>query len=491
MADDTIIGIDVGTTTVKALLMTADGRQLDRFSRNYPTSRPANGIVEQDADDWFESVLAALSRFDRNFDLGGVKGIGICSQVNTHVFVGQEGRALAPAIVWQDGRCASEAAALDAQVEAAKRIEWWGAPLPIDASHGLSRMAWMRRHHPDIWNATRWVMAPKDYCILRLTGEAVADPIASVGLVDAGLGYLAPLLELVPGAAERLAPLRKFTDRAGTIAAGLPCAGAPVMVGAMDAWGGMFGVGVHRPGDAMYLSGTSEIMGIVSPRRVPTRGVIAFPTYEEITLHAAPTQSGGASLAWLGGLLGKDVDQLSALAATLDPNDRVPLFLPHLQGERAPIWDSHARGVFVGLDAGMGPAELARSVMEGVGYSARWLLETLEQSADCRVEMIQCGGGGFQSDIWNQLRADILGRHLRRIATSDTAALGAVVIAAVGSGVHSSLAQALTAIVQFDREYVPDRDSAGRHEFGFGLYKDTYEATKAISRRYTDRHASA
>jgi xylulokinase len=349
----------------------------------------------------------------------------------------------------------------------------------------------MRRHRPDIWKETRWVMAPKDYCILRLTGECVADPIASVGLVGADLGYLAPLLELVPGAAGRLPPLRKFTDRAGRIAAGMPCAGAPVMVGAMDAWGGMFGVGVHRPGQAMYLSGTSEIMGIVSPRRIPTQGVIAFPTYEEITLHAAPTQSGGASMAWLGSLLGKGVEELSGLAATVGPDERVPLFLPHLQGERAPVWDSYARGVFAGLDAGMGSAHLARSVMEGVGYSARWLLEALEQSADCRVELIQCGGGGFQSDAWNQLRADILGRNLRRVAASDVAALGAAVIAAVGGGVHASLSQALTAIVQFDREYAPERHSAGRHEFGFGLYKDTYEATKGISRRYTERHAQA
>src|SRR5215470_16665414 len=145
MTEDTIIGIDVGTTTVKALLATTDGRQLDRFSDSYPTARPANGVVEQDPEDWLGRVLAALARFERNFDLGGLKGIGICSQVNTHVFVGSDGKALAPAIVWQDGRCAGVATELDAKVDTARRIEWWGAPLPIDASHGLSRMAWMRR----------------------------------------------------------------------------------------------------------------------------------------------------------------------------------------------------------------------------------------------------------------------------------------------------------------------------------------------------------
>jgi len=486
MTEDTIIGIDVGTTTVKAFLATTDGRQLDRFSDSYPTARPANGIVEQDPEDWLGRVVAALARFERNFDLGGLRGICICSQVNTHVFVDGSGRALAPAIVWQDGRCAVVARELDAEVDNARRIEWWGAPLPIDASHGLSRMAWMRRHFPDVWEKTRWVMAPKDFCTLRLTGEAVADPITSVGLVGHDLGYLTPLLDLVPGAAARLAPLHGFAHVAGRVAGGLPCARTPVMVGAMDAWGGMFGVGVHRPGSAMYLSGTSEIMGIVSPSRVPTPGVIAFPTYEGITLHAAPTQSGGASIAWLSDLLGKDPEELSALAATLGRNERVPLFLPHLQGERAPVWDAHARGLFIGLDAGMGPAHIARAVMEGVGYSARWLLESLERSADCRVELIHCGGGGFQSEVWNQIRADILVRPLRRVATSDAAALGAAAIAAVGSGVYPSLGEAIAAIVSFDREYHPSRDSAQRHAFGFDLYKEAYEATRGLSRKHVE-----
>jgi xylulokinase len=251
----------------------------------------------------------------------------------------------------------------------------------------------------------------------------------------------------------------------------------------------MFGVGVHETGSAMYLSGTSEIMGIVSPKRVPTPGVIAFPTYEGITLHAAPTQSGGASMMWLGNLLGKDLAELSALAVTLDPGEPVPLFVPHLQGERAPVWDSYARGVFIGIDASTGPSRLARSVMEGVAYSARWALEALEQSADFHVDPISCGGGGFQSDVWNQIRADVLGRRLRRVATSDAAALGAAAIAAAGVGVHSSIAGSIAAIVQFDREYRPDAERTARHDFGFSLYKQTYEATKAISRRYTQHYA--
>ena len=468
MVEDTIIGIDVGTTAIKALLLTTDGRRLDQLSQPYPTARPASGIVEQDANDWFAHVTAALGRFEQNFDLRGLRGIGICSQVNTHVFVGADHQPLAPAIVWQDGRAAGVAAELDRRIDTAKRLDWWGAPLPIDASHCLSRILWMQAFHPELWQKTRWVMAPKDYCVLRLTGEAAADPIASIGMVGKDLAYLKPLLDIVPGSEARLPPLRKFTDCVGRVRNGLPCAGAPVVVGAMDAWGGMFGVGVHAPGHSMYLSGTSEIPGIVSPTVEPTPGVIVFPTYDGITLHAGPTQSGGSSMAWLGGLLGRTPEELAGLARDLPADAAVPVFLPHLQGERAPLWDAHARGVFVGLDSATGPAHLARSVMEGVGYSVRLSMEALEASAGRRVDQVNCGGGGFQSDVWNQIRADILGKTLRRVAISDAAALGAATIAAVGCGVHDSIAGSVGAIVQFDREYDPDPARAARHEFGFG-----------------------
>lgn len=487
MTEDTIIGVDIGTTTVKALLLTTRGERLARVVETYPTSRASGGSVEQDPDDWFDRVVSMLARFERDFDLRGLRGIGACSQVNTHVFVGDHGAALAPAIVWQDSRCAQIAEELDVRVDLADRLAWWGGPLPIDASHALSRMAWMRRHHPAVWARTRWVMSPKDHCILRLTGRAAADAIASVGLVDGQLQYIPSLLALVPGARERLPPLHRFTHPIGVVQPGLPCAGTPVMVGAMDAWAGMFGVGVHAPGDALYLSGTSEVLGIVSPERIPAPGAFAFPAYDNVTLHAGPTQSGGGSLAWLGQLLGRTPAELSALVDTMDPAEGGPLFLPHLEGERAPLWDPCARGVLVGLDASTSPARLARAVMEGVAYSARWSLETLELSAARRVAVMNCGGGGFRSEAWNQIRADVLGRTLRRVADDDAAALGAAAIAATGAGFYPSIPDAAAATVRLDREYRPDPERTAHYDRGFQLFKETYEANKTINHKHVEQ----
>ena len=481
MTDPLFIGIDVGTTSVKAALIDGRGRSLRSTAGAYPVRRPAPGVVEQNPNDWMELVLQALRELGDGLPSGTVAGIGLCSQVNTHVFTDDRLTPLLPAIVWQDGRCAAEALALDAGITGAERMAWWGAPLPVDASHVLSRIAWVTSHCPDVWARTRWVLAPKDYCLARLTGAVITDPMTAFGVIDSALAPIAALTARVPGAASRLPPMAGFTARAGRVAAGLPCAGTPVAVGTMDAWAGFLGAGARRDGDAVYLSGTSEILGLVSRTKVPTPGVIAFPECEGLTIHAGPTQSGGASVAWLGHLIGRTVAQISELAAAADPDGPVPVFLPHLQGERAPLWDITARASFSGLDGGMGPAELARAVFEGVAYSARWLLGSLEASAACRPPQLTLAGGGAASGIWCQIRADVLGRPLQRSAMLDAGVLGSAMLAAVGAGAFGSIAEAQQAMVRPGRVFHPDPKRQARHDQGFARYQELYRLLKPFN----------
>ncbi len=476
-----LIGIDVGTTTVKAALFDANGRALKTWSSGYPTIRSAPAIVEQNPEDWMAHVLSALEALTDGLTPGRLAGVGLCSQVNTHVFADADGRALMPAIVWQDGRCAATAAELDAQVPHEDRLSWWGAPLPIDASHVLSRIAFVQRHHADIWARTRHVLAPKDFCILRLTGTLAADAMTNFGIVDAHLQPIAALIGLVDGAAESLPPMHPLFAPIGRIRNGLPGAGAAMVTGTMDAWSGLFGAGAINDGDAFDLSGTSEICGIVSPKRVPTPGVIAFAECEGIVLHAGPTQSGGASVQWLSQLLGRSPAELSVMVAGLGKEKPRPMFLPHLQGERAPIWDIQARGVFAGLDASMGPAELARSVYEGVGYSVRWLFDSLEGSAACRPAAVNHAGGGASSDAWCQIRADILQRPIRRMAHLDAGVLGAAILAGVGAKVFSSIPEAVARCVKVDRVFEPDRSQSAVHDERFEKHRALYGMMKPFN----------
>jgi xylulokinase len=478
VAKITLIGIDVGTTATKAVLIDEQGERLAGFALAHPTQRPQPGHAEQNPDDWMKGVLGALEAFAGGHDLSGLQAIGICSQVNTHVFVDAAGAPLLHAIIWQDSRSAPDAAALEAQTSAAQKTAWFGAPIPIDASHALSRMAYVRRVHPDLYARTAHVLLPKDYCVLQLTGAVVSDPISAVGLVDAS-GYVVDLLALVPRAADVLPPLASFITVAGRIRPGLPCAGTPVVVGAMDAWGGMFGVGVVENGDAMYQSGTSEIAGIVSSTIVPTPGVILFPLYEGITMHAAPTQTGGAALGWFAQVLGRTPADTAELASSAEGH--VPFFLPHLQGERAPLWDSASRGVFARLDPSSGAAEMALAVLEGVAFSVRLAFDALKTSTAVDPLAINIGGGGATSDLWCQIRADVLGRPLRRCAAPESAALGAAILAGQSQDATAPLADVVRRLVRFDRAFEPDPGKAGYYQDRFGKYVDLYENLRSFN----------
>ncbi|MEM9107761.1 MAG: FGGY family carbohydrate kinase [Pseudomonadota bacterium] len=475
MTDAALIGIDIGTSAVKAMVFDQAGSALASFSEAYPTQRPKPGHAEQDAETWTALVADGLRTLAAKQNLASVEAIGVTSQVNTHVFVDRQGNALAPAIVWQDGRCEAEAAELTERIPQEQRIAWWGEPRPIDASHCLARMFWMSRHHPDLWAKTWKVMLPRDYCIYRMTGEVATDPIANIGLVNTQLRYPADMLDYVPGAAERMVPLADMTDIAGRVKNGQPCAGKPVAVGTMDAWAGMFGTGVPGQGQAVYLSGTSEVLGIMSEKSVPTPGVLTFPTYRDMTLHAGPTQSGGAAFLWCSRLLNRSPEELVRMVEALDFDKPAPLFLPHLQGERAPLWDINARGTFLGMDTSTGPAELARAVFEGVACSAALLSERLEQCADQVCSDINCGGGGFRSDVWNQIRADILGKDLKRTAVKDPGVLGAAGLAAVAAGLQPDIEAAFSELVHFDRTYRPNPNRQERGQKLLALYKKAYE----------------
>jgi xylulokinase len=484
LAAGCLIGIDVGTTGVKAILIDTAGTRVAGFSQPISMSRPQTGRAEQNPDDWMQATLAALSAFQSGHDLTDLLGIGICSQVNTHVFVAPDGTALLPAITWQDGRAGDDARALDEKVAPEQKLRWFGAPIPIDASHALSRMAHIRRVAPGVFQSTAHVLLPKDYCIMHLTGAIESDPISAVGLTDASLRYVDELLALVPGAAGRLPPLHPITHVAGRVRAGLPCAGAPVVAGVMDAWAGMFGTGVARDGEATYQSGTSEIPGVVARRVRPTPGVIVFPVYQGITLHAAPTQSGGAALSWLAGILGRPPAELAAEAAAVEPSKSIPLFLPHLEGERAPLWDAASRGAFVRLDARVGAPEMIRSVMEGVAFSVRLAFDALQRSAGMSLEVANLGGGGSRSDAWCQIRADTLGFSLRRAAVADVAALGAAILAGLGAGAFQSLQAAVAELVRFDHTFEPNPANRGYYDEKYGNYLALYETLRPFNARY-------
>lgn len=473
-----LIGIDVGTTAVKGGLFDREGRLLRRASRDYAIYRPRPSWAEQNPDDWVSAVEDILADLVVNLDADVRLAAGICSQVNTHVFVDSTGHPLLPAIVWQDGRAAEQAARLDARVDTAQRIVWWGAPLPIDASHALSRMSWVIDNAPEIWDKTAWVMSPKDYCILRLTGRAVADPISSIGLVDVNGRYVDDLVSLVPGALDRLPPL--FGPCHMVDGAKIKERTIPMAIGTMDAWANIYGSGVSRTGEGAYISGTSEIVALVSDRKVDTPGIISFPPVDGWHVHAGPTQSGGAALQWFADLTGRSIEAVLAAAGSVDRMSEGVVFLAHLEGERAPIWDPHAQGAFLGLTSGTMFADLSLGVLEGVACSVRWLFEEAEKAAGRSYATLAISGGGSRSDLWSQIRADMLGVSLTRVEVPESGVLGAAMMAGVGIGLFPSLAEAAGTMVRTEQTFTPDRRFRKRYDDLFVRYRDSYEALRSL-----------
>lgn len=482
-----LIGFDIGSTSVKAALFDMNGAVLDHWSRPYPTERPAAGRVEQDPQHWLDGIRDAIDALLVGRNLADVKAVGLCSQVNTDVFVDRSGKPLAPAITWQDIRAGEEAAALDAMIDPSEKRAWWGAELPIGASHVLAKMMWFAKHHADLWARTYQVLSARDFCLLHLTGQAVSDPISSFGQVGLDHHYIAALIDRVPGASGKLPPLRHFTDIAGEMALGSSGRKVPVVTGTMDAWGNLFGCGVFRPGQGMYVSGTSEILALAGSERIGAPGIVTFATIEGLVVNAGPTQSGADSLRWWAATAGVEPGDVPDLAGLASRDDRPILFLPHLEGERAPLWDSEIRGAFIGLDSRAAGPEFALALLEGVALAARHSMTSLVDAAGFTPEHMLYGGGGARSDLWSQIRADCLGIPLHRFTFTDVGCLGAAILAAVGIGAFKSIADAVPAMTSVERVFEPDPRMAARYDAMFDAYRRAIDALRPIGLIRRDR----
>lgn len=485
---DLLLGIDVGTTSVKGALYTLDGNCVFLKSLAYPTLRPRAGWVEQAPAAWMDAIRAICAEAQVAAGGGKIVALGLTSQVNTHLFVDGEGNALLPAITWQDQRCAAAAEKLDRAIPDDLRAACWGSDFKPDASFLMSRAQWLVDEHPDLWQRTRWILAPKDYCLLQLTGAVAADAISSVRMTDEQGNYVSAAFGLIDGLAERLPALQPIETIIGHVKAEFLADTPPAVVGIMDAWAALYGSGLAQHGDAYQVSGTSEVLGIISSENHGAPGVITFPPLTGWYMHAGPTQLGGAAATWFAEFIGlAHIEEVFTRAEQAMAQDRPLIFLPHLMGERAPLWDSNAKGAFLGMTGTHTVNDLARATLEGVGHASRLLLERLEQVAGFPVAALKLSGGGARSDLWCQIKADIMNRPLHRLANIDTGPFGAALIAGVGTGIYTDYATAGGEAVKVEQEFVPNAAKRDYYDALFGLYQESYQALVGVNAGFGER----
>ncbi len=428
------LGVDVGTSSTKGLLVDDRGVVLGRGHAEYSTTFAAGGRAEQRPRDYLDAVRRVI--VECGAAEGPIAGIGLVGQTPTLVLVDADGEAVRPALTWQDSRAADEARELADALGPGERL--FGTDLPWAATYPPAKLLWLSRHEPDTVAATRWALQPKDYVGLHLTGSPVSDPWSSKGLTHILDG--APASEALErvGWPARIAPevAPAWTNR-GVVsveaarAFGIP-SGTGVAVGWSDALAGMLAAGAFAEETGFVLAGTSSIVGLSTrdASAVADR-LLTIPTAcAPLRVVYGPTQSSGASIDWLGRLLQMSTGDVLELAATDGRDDHdPPYFVPYLAGERAPIWRPDVGGALLGLSSQHGPAEIARGVVAGVCLSERHVLSVAEEALGRAAPVVRVAGRGVSRAPWRDARREALARPLVLLDESDASALGAAMLA--------------------------------------------------------------
>lgn len=488
-ADPCTIGVDLGTTNLKAALFDAQGTQLASAEEALVMQRQRRDRVEQDPEAWWSALKNVMAALIEASPGARVAGIAICAQVGSHVFVDSEGRAVTRAWLWQDGRCQPVVQELN---QRAKAVDDRLPPnFQIDNASPLARARWLQEFEPETWRRVAYLLNPKDYLNLRLTGVVATDCMSQYGLVYDDGAYFQGLDEVVPGVIQVLPEVRDFRQSLGEVvptgnaALDAALAGAVVGVGSIDVFGNLFGSGADADGSAIEVAGTCEIAGILSSLDREAQGVVKFPPVDGLRLYAGPTKSGGSAVQWFASVLGISVPEMMTLAASSAEDADPLIFQPYLEGERAPIWNDDVRGLFFGLSGRHTKADMARSVIEGVAITGRAVLEAAELSSGRTASKVRLSGGGAQSDIACQIRADILGRPVERVKAKNTGVLGAALVAAIAAGMTTSISGAASRLVHVDHTFYPSAQRRAYSEAIVGIYRSLHpalsEATAALA----------
>ena len=434
------LGLDIGTSGVKAVLTGRAGELLAQSSAPLTVSSPHPRWSEQHPEAWWQAAATAVRALAVDHDLAAVRGMGLAGQMHGAVLLDDADRLLRPAMLWNDGRSGAECATLEA-AEPRSRAITGNLAMP---GFTAPKLLWVRAHEPDVFARVARVLLPKDWLRLRLTGEAISDMSDAAGTLwlDVGARRWSPEMLAASGLSERQMPrLVEGPAPAGRLHAaaaatfGLPT-GLVVAGGGGDNAAGAMGIGCTAPGDAFVSLGTSGVIFVSDAGFLPDpdRTVHAFCHCLPDTWHRMSViLSAGAALTWLAGVMGTNEAALLAEVEESAPA-AIPVFLPYLAGERTPHNDPAAAGVFFGLTTGTGRAAMTQAVLEGVAFALADGLDALEARGD-RIDDLVAIGGGARSALWLGILAAATGRRLHTVQGSEVGpALGAARLARIACG---------------------------------------------------------
>lgn len=488
-----VIGIDLGTSAVKILLINQDGDVVQEVSKSYPLLQEKTGYSEQNPDDWVDQTVAGLSDLLKNFegDPEDIEGLSFSGQMHGLVLLDKNNEVLRNAILWNDTRTTAECDEIyekvgkDRLLEVTKNLALEGFTLP--------KILWVKNHEPDLFAKVDKFVLPKDYVRYKLTGKLQMEYSDAAGtlLLDV------PKKEWSQEICERLGldinicpPLVASHEEVGTITeehavqTGLATS-TRVFAGGADNACGAIGAGILEEGKTLASIGTSGVV-----LTYESSGDKDFAGKVHYFNHTAPeafysmgvTLAAGHSLTWFKETFAQDedFDELLKDVNSVPPGSNGLLFTPYISGERTPHVDANIRGSFIGIDHSHQREHFVRAVMEGITFSLNESIQIFRDNGR-EINRIVSIGGGAKNEDWLQMQADIFNAEVVKLDSEQGPGLGAAMLAAVGCEWFDSLKDCADKFLKIQKNYVPIKENAQKYRELFNIYKMIYHKTKFLN----------
>ncbi len=479
-----LLGIDIGTSACKVAVFENNGHIITQSTHSYPVYYPKPGWAEQDPEDWWCAVCAGIHDVIRLVDTGQIEGIGIAGQGWSAIPVDRNGKCLFRTPIWMDTRSKDICHDIRNIIGSDRIFSLAGNDfLP---SYTTPKMLWFKSKYPDIYNNTYKFLQSHSYIGMKLTGVMSQDICSAYGLhffnirklcydeqlaVDLGLST-----DMVPELSACHDIIGEVSVEAASVT-GLK-AGTPVVAGGLDAACGTLGAGVYKAGQTQEQGGQAGGMSICVDRALSHKKLIlSTHVIPGLWLLQGGTVGGGGCIKWFRQELGsgKDFSELDEEADSIASGADGVIFLPYMAGERSPIWNPDAKGVFYGLDFSKTRGHMVRAVLEGVAFSLEHNLLTAAE-AGVYTDVLLSVGGASNSRVWTQIKADVTGKAIKVPFSDSSTALGAAILAGIGTGVYNSFEQAIQKTVNITKVYLPDEKNHKIYQACMKKYLNLYES---------------
>ncbi|MEE1031376.1 MAG: xylulokinase [Ruminococcus sp.] len=489
----TLLGIDIGTSSTKALLMDENGTTIALKKQFYRISIPQPGWAEQNPEDWWQALIGALTQITEEFpeEMANVAGVGLTGQMHGLVAVDIEGKPVRPAIIWMDQRATKQLEEIQEKISWKEQANVFHNR--VFNGFALASLLWMKENEPENYERIYKVFQPKDYiryCLTGRFGTEVSDASAALFMNVKKRTWATKQLNRL-GISESILPtLGKSMDIAGTVSFGVSLCtgipeGIPVIFGAGDQQAQSIGNGVVKEGLMISNIGTGAQVSAYCKKDIYD-GHLRTHTFchgipDSYTIYGAML-CGGLSVRWLKNniLHGEKFQQMSEKAEKVEPGCGGLIFLPYLTGERTPHMNPKARGIYFGLSLEHTDAHLTRAMMEGVAFALKDSMRIMEEIGIPCEKMI-ASGGACNSPLWLQIQADIFGKEVQVCRAREQACLGACIMAGVAVGLYENIEKACEQLIAFDEVIYKPREKYRE------MYENLYYKYRKIY-KYTNRY---